>query len=274
MSNLHQPKGFSKRFGDGEMARSMNGLKAILAGLIVVGLAAAVREPRKDQVMGSYVTSLTGRTSSQRRNTLVAARRVDGAVIQSGATFSFDRLVGPWTPDRGYDLATVSYDGEMVTDWGGGVCQTSSALYNAALLAGLEIAERSHHTWMPKYVPPGLDATVTQREIDLKLRNPYPWPVRIRKIVRGDYVGFEILGREQGPMARVETQVREQSQPVEVMKRVEGYRAGQRRVLIRGHAGVRTEAWRVYLRGPKAGKREIVSLDSYPALNRVIGAGS
>jgi hypothetical protein len=91
---------------------------------------------------------------------LRAAAALNGAVIAPGRELSFNHVVASWTPDRGFVLAPVSYDGQLVVDWGGGVCQTSTTLYNAALLAGMEITERHRHFWPPRYAPPGADAAV------------------------------------------------------------------------------------------------------------------
>src|SRR3989337_693852 len=120
-------------------------------------------------------------------------KAVDGKVLQAGAEFSFNRTVGSWSADRGYVKAPVSYDGELIPSWGGGVCQVSSTLYNAALLAGLEILERHRHRFPARYVPPGQDAAVAQLDIDLRFRNPYRWPVRIEAEAEGDEVICRIL---------------------------------------------------------------------------------
>lgn len=242
-----------------------------MAVLLVAGMAAAIGRGDEDRVMGGYMTSLEGRTQGQRMNALRAAQSVDGAVIPAGQEFSFNRRVGSWTPDRGYVQALVSYDGEMVVDWGGGVCQTSSALYNAALLAGLDIVERHRHTWAPKYVPPGRDAAVAQYNIDLRLRNPYPWPVRVRARLFRDGLGFEFLGRNAGPMAAVHGDTSATTTPLEVIRTGEG---SGRRLINRGRPGTRVSVYRTFLRGPRTGANEQVSRDTYPAMNRIVVEGN
>jgi vancomycin resistance protein YoaR len=67
-----------------------------------------------------------------------------------------------------------------VPSWGGGVCQVSTTLYVAAILAGLEVLERHHHAVAPSYVPKGMDAAVAYGVADLRLRNPFPFPVQIK----------------------------------------------------------------------------------------------
>jgi vancomycin resistance protein VanW len=253
---------------------SMRVVRLVILVAVGAGLAAAVWLPRRECTLGSYATSLRGRTHGQRENALRAARALDGRVVESGTEFSFNRTVGQWTPDRGYVLAPVSYSGELVLDWGGGVCQTASALYNAALIAGLEITERHPHTWTPPYVPPGRDAAVAQYTIDLRFRNPYPWPVGLRVITTGETLGFEIVGRQAGPRAMVDVELQSPLAPIEVRRTGERLRPGQRTIVTRGRPGVRVAVYRTSLQGANAGRRELVSRDVYPALNRLVRVGT
>ena len=153
--------------------------------------------------MAGYSTPLAGRSASQRHNARLAARALNGTIVGPGATFSFNRTVRSWTVDRGYVKAPVSYDGELVRAFGGGVCQTSTTLYNAALLAGLDLVERNSHVFAPSYVAPGRDAAVAQYDIDLRFKNPYSWPVTIRAAVVGERLEVRILGSRR-PTAVIE----------------------------------------------------------------------
>lgn len=248
-------------------------VRIIIGVLLLAGLGAAVVLPHTEAVLGSYCTSLQGRTRGQRINATRAAHALDGAIIPAGQVFSFNRTVGSWSPDRGYVRAPVSYDGELVVDWGGGVCQTSTTLYNATLIAGLDVVERHRHTWMPGYVPPGRDAAVAQTTTDLRLRNPFPTPVRLRAIIADDRVGFEILGRQPGPMARVASDTLATIAPVEVLKYDAHLPPGQRRLLTHGRPGTRVAVTRTFLHGPHPGRQELISRDAYPAMNKIIAVG-
>ncbi len=247
----------------------MRALRFAILALLSAGVLGAILLPPRDRVLGSYATSLERRTPGQRANALRAAQAIDGVVIESGRDFSFNRTVGSWTPDHGYVRAPVSYDGDLMVDWGGGVCQTSSTLYNAALIAGLEIAERHRHTCAIQYVPPGRDAAVAQYTIDLRLRNPYPWRVRLRARLSDDRLGFEVLGRERGPMAEVEVERLAVLPPTEV-RTVDDRLPSGARASTHGRPGVRVAVYRTLLRGPHAGSRELVSQDTYPPANRLV----
>ena len=253
------------------MTGKLSWLSALLLGAAVTALVAM---PPSRAVLASYATSLTGRADSQRDNAVRAAHAVDGAVLQPGETFSFNRAVGSWTADRGYVKAPVSFGGELRLAWGGGVCQTATTLYNAALLAGLEIAERHRHTWAPRYIAVGRDAAVAQYDIDLRLRNPYPWPVTIEASVSADSLAFTVLGRRRGPMAAAEVHVRAVLPSRQVVQLDDQIPAGERHILTRGRPGYRVLVYRHYLRGPQQGRRELVSEDRYPPTNQIISTGS
>lgn len=240
------------------------------AALVVLfGLAVfAVQQPSKWQVLAAYRTSLEGRTSAQAHNLELALRSLNGKVIPAGGEFSFNRTVGSWTPDRGYVKAPVSYNGELIPAWGGGVCQASSTLYNAALLSGMEIIERHRHTFPPCYVPPGRDAAVAQYNIDLRFRNPYPWPVRIEAESAGDLVICRILG--QGRLLgeiTIEREIRQVTAPSEVM-RVSGD-VGRYRVINRGHPGISVAVYR-RVEDQHGSRRALVSEDTYPPMNKLV----
>ncbi len=144
--------------------------------------------------MSRFHTSLLGRTEGQRHNALKAAQYLHGAVIPPKGSFSFNQRVGSWTRDRGFVRAPVSLGGVLVPSWGGGVCQVATTLYNAALLAGLEILERHPHTVAPSYVPLGMDAAVAFGVADLRLHNPFPFPVRIECVVKDNQLVCRLLG--------------------------------------------------------------------------------
>jgi vancomycin resistance protein YoaR len=228
--------------------------------------------PGQVEIAG-FTTSLNGRTGSQRHNARRAAEALNGKVIAPKAVFSFNQIVRSWSWDQGYVKAPVSFDGDLVRAYGGGVCQTSTTLYNAALLAGLPILERHPHVFAPRYVPPGRDAAVAQSSVDLRIRNPYPWPIRIRSVVQGDRLEVRLFGAE-----RPEAHVQISSEPISitfparrtrVVYRPEGT-AGRAYVRNPGAVGYRVRTYRTFYTQGKETRRERLSDDSYPAMDRVV----
>jgi vancomycin resistance protein VanW len=182
---------------------------AMLLGLLAFGGAFAgwlAQSTPKERVLASFSTSLKGRTRGQKHNARLAARSLDNRVIPPQGVFSFNQTVRSWSVDGGYSKALVSYDGELVRAYGGGVCQTSTTLYNVALLAGLPILERHPHVFVPGYIAPGRDAAVAYPGIDLRFQNSNPYPLRIRARVRGDRLEISILGTRTSNNQTITTQ--------------------------------------------------------------------
>jgi vancomycin resistance protein VanW len=206
----------------------------------------------------------------QRANAQLSLEKLDGAVIEPMETFSFNKRVGTWSRDAGYRKAPVSFNGQLVWTWGGGVCQTSSTLYNAALLAGLPIVERHKHRFAPGYLPPGRDAAVAYSNIDLAFRNPYPWPIRIRARVENERVVCEIWGKAPLEDAiSIRQELRGLREPMVLEQRGRG-RFGV--VMNPGKPGYSVSTYRVVRRGSSE-LVELLSRDEYPAMNRVVRSG-
>lgn len=241
-------------------------MKTWPALLVVLGLGAAsmamLSQPA-EVTIGAYTTSLDGRTRAQSHNSELALDRIRGVLIPPHAVFSFNEHVGGFTRDRGFRRAPVSYNGQLIDSWGGGVCQTSTTLYNAALLSGMKIVERSRHRFMPSYVPPGRDAAVAFGAIDLKFQNPYDFPVRILGTIDGGRLTLRI----QAPHA-LQDKPRIVGKVKEVLPAGEyviGTDDGRGRVRNTGKDGYEVAIYR--LRGDT---REFISLDSYPSMSRVV----
>jgi vancomycin resistance protein YoaR len=234
--------------------------RVLAAALLAAVILAGVAWPRGGE-LGSYRTSLEGRTPGQRRNATLSARSFGGVELAPGETFSFNRHVGSWTADRGYVKAPVSYNGQLLVSWGGGVCQTSTTLYNAALLAGLEVTERHRHEFAPSYVPPGRDAAVAFEALDLRLRNPYQFPVTLTCDVSGDAITVRVTARKMPTeLPRIEAVVERASDPATIVL----HGAERTRVRNSGRKGFRTSVWRVW-----HDRRELVSRDTYPVMHRI-----
>ncbi|MHB9037229.1 MAG: VanW family protein [Armatimonadota bacterium] len=245
---------------------------------ILIGTAAllalavwAMRAPGAEREVGSYVTSLRGRTPSQIHNVVLATRRINNKVLMPGQSFSFVKTVGSWTADRGYEKAPVSYDGELVSSWGGGVCQASTTLYNAALLAGLQINERHRHHWPARYAPPGRDAAVAYEDVDLSFRNNLSEPVRIVGSIEGDSLVYKIMSRHQPKESvRIEQEVRSVIKPCSVLQDRAPDTLGHRKLINRGHPGYYVVTYRRLTSPNGSNRRELISEDRYPAMNKVV----
>lgn len=166
----------------------------VLAALGVF-LWAAVNMTREYE-MAAYTSSLEGREPAQMENLQLASSKIDGYVLKPGELFSFNEVVGERLRHWGYKGAPTIFQGRMVDTPGGGLCQLSSTIYNTALLSGMEIIERSPHVWTISSVGPGLDAAIyldRNGEIDLKFRNLFDFPVKIKCEMSSNRLTVRIL---------------------------------------------------------------------------------
>lgn len=159
------------------------------------------------ELLSEFSTSLTGSSVGRRLNIKKAVTAIDGTLISPGESFSFNEKVGPRVSERGYKIAPVMVRGELVPGVGGGVCQVSTTLYNAVLLAGLKVIRREHHARPVKYVSPGRDATVVYGYTDLVFKNQKEAPVYIQGEIKGGRIRFRIFGRRDFKDIKVYTNV-------------------------------------------------------------------
>lgn len=138
----------------------------------------------------------TKHTDDEKRNTnlRLVCEILSGMILQPGEEFSFNDAVGERSTDRGFQPAPAYSGDTLVNSPGGGVCQTSSTLYNCALLADLEITNRLSHGYPVRYLPIGLDATVNWGTTDFRFRNTLNYPIMLMGEVSDGMVKMWILG--------------------------------------------------------------------------------
>ena len=145
-----------------------------------------------DGVLASYQTKYS--PGNRGHNIALAAGKLNGSLVKPNGIFSFNDTVGLRTATAGYKVAGVILDGQLADGIGGGVCQVSSTLYNAVLLAGLTPTARTSHALPSAYCPPGLDATVADGQIDLQFRNQLAHSVYLLTSADGHTLPVYILG--------------------------------------------------------------------------------
>ncbi len=201
-------------------------------------------------LIGSCSTRMDG-DPDRTHNISLCARKLDQRVIPPHGRFSFNSSVGKRTLQRGFRKAPVLFLDEMTEQVGGGVCQVSSTLYNAALLADLDPVERYKHSSQVYYVPVGQDATVSYGHRDLVLRNPFDFPVKLRAAASRSALTMSFFAAEPLPYeVRLERSIRDIEAPFDSPSA----RPGQEVRIYRIHVGSQGEEIH----------RERVSVDRYP----------
>jgi len=145
-----------------------------------------------DTILASYTTSYS--PGDRGHNIELAAGKLNQQLVRTGETFSFNSTVGTRTRENGFLDAGVIIDGKLSQDSGGGVCQVSSTLYNAILLAGLTPVERTAHFFPSAYCPTGRDATVADGLLDFTFRNQLAHNVYLFSSCTGSDITIYVAG--------------------------------------------------------------------------------
>lgn len=149
--------------------------------------------------LGEYSTKFNAADVDRTHNIKIATNSASHLLVKPGETFSLNKRMGPRLAKYGYKEANVIINNELVPGIGGGICQVSSTLYNAALLSNMKIVERKSHSLPSSYIALGRDATISENYIDLKFTNTSKYPIYIYGEVKGSWVKFSIYGYNEKP---------------------------------------------------------------------------
>ncbi len=237
-------------------------LVVLSTGLVAAGGGILFASSPHPRVIAAFATSLEARNHSQRHNAILASDQLQSVIIAPGEEFSFNKKVGSFSRDAGYRRAPVSYNGQLIDDWGGGVCQVSTTVYNAALLSGMKITERHRHRFSPSYVPPGRDAAVAYTNIDLRFVNPHKFPVRLVTNVKNGMIQASFYADRDMPVKPI---VYSEIDHFEAPAKYTFGSSGASRVRNSGKAGFGVTVYRV-----SGDRKERISRDNYPSMGKVI----
>ncbi|PRR78487.1 Vancomycin B-type resistance protein VanW [Clostridium liquoris] len=149
-----------------------------------------------NSMISSFTTNFSASNDNRATNINLASDAINGKVVLPGDSFSFNDVVGMRTEEKGYKPAKVIVGNEFIDDFGGGVCQVSSTLYNAIMRANIPSTERTHHTIASTYVPLGMDATVDFGNIDYKFKNTLKYPIYIESVIQNKNLTFNVYSNK------------------------------------------------------------------------------
>lgn len=193
-------------------------------------------------LLSSFSTNYNARDKNRTTNLILAANKINGTVLMPGETFSYNKIVGARTIAAGYKEAPIYVQGKVVDGLGGGICQITSTLYNAVVLANLQVVERSNHQFVPSYVTASRDATVVYGALDFKFKNNRNYPIKINCSVSGGVANFKIFGLHQEDDCQVE---------------ISSYITGKTQNALY------SEAYKILKKDGKIIKKELLSKDTY-----------
>ena len=193
-----------------------------------------------------------------------------------GETFSYNKTVGSRTIEAGWKEGTAYISGKVVPSVGGGVCQVSSTLYNTALLANLDITERTNHTFTVDYVAASRDATVYYGSLDFCFKNSRSYPIKIVASAKNGVCKISIMGiREE-----IEYEVIIQSKITSYIGNTTVYKEdptlpiGKEKVEQIGFAGCRSEGYKILKRNGKIVSQTLLSKDTYSPQEKIVRRGT
>lgn len=213
-------------------------------------------------VLGIRVIDLTARGADTRVNVQISAEAVDSTILRPNDQFSFNQIVGVRTMERGYQAGLMYANGQVITGVGGGICVTSTAIYNMALETGMAILERHPHSGPVTYADPGRDSAVVYGSLDLRFVNNTGSVVLIRSFIDGDRLVVTFYGKKQpGREVLIATEDLELV-PFDTEEREDAaVPEGETRVEQKGHPGHCVTTVRIIKQDGKVVSREMISRD-------------
>lgn len=226
--------------------------------------------------LGTFTTRYDAGDRDRTTNLVLACQKLNNQVVLAGDTFSYNKTLGERTISAGYKNAKVYENGQVVDGIGGGICQISSTLYNAVIDANLDIVERRNHQFVTSYVAAGKDATVVYGMTDFRFKNTRKYPIKIIATAQNGIATVSIYGNKEEVEYDVTLEVKQLSTIPTTTKYIEdsSLLVGTEKVKQAGANGVKTETYLVKSLNGKVVSREIISRDTYNAMQRIILKGT
>lgn len=209
-------------------------------------------------------------------NLRIACQKLNGKVVLTGETFSYNKTLGARTAAAGYKNGKIYSGGEVVDGIGGGICQISSTLYNSVLLANLQVVERRNHQFVTSYVGAGRDATVVYGVTDFKFKNTRKYPVRLVASAQNGIATVSIYGIKEENEYTFKFNTKTIASIPFTTQYVEdsSLPAGTEKIKQKGSNGVKTETYITKMLNGKVVSTELLSRDTYNAMNRIVLKGT
>ena len=227
-------------------------------------------------VLATFSTRYDASNADRTTNLKLAAKKINGTVLAAGSEFSYNKTVGERSIAAGYKEAKIYSNGEVVDGLGGGICQISSTLYNAAVLANLEITQRRNHQFVTSYLPAGRDATVVYGSQDFKFKNSRKYPVKIEVSVANGMAKVTIYGIKENPDYEVSLQTNTISTipAATTYEEDDSLPAGTEKVKQKGTNGLVTETYKIVKSNGSVVSKTLLSKDVYNAMQKIVIMGT
>lgn len=227
-------------------------------------------------LLGTFSTNFSSSASGRAKNVRNGCAKINGTIVYPGDEFSVYLAVNPFTKENGYELAGSYLNGTTVESFGGGICQVSTTLYNAAILAELDITMRYNHSMIVNYVDPSADAAIAGTYKDLRFINNYDVPIYIEGVCNGGVITFNIYGKETRQANRTvsyESETLETTNPDTQFNLSSSYEGGYYKVTQSAHKGIKARLWKVVTVDGVEQSREVFNNSTYKASPKIVTIG-
>lgn len=252
---------------------------------VAVELVVAEEKPLGDaqqleqvmDVLGTFTTSYTSSAAARSANVENGCKLINGITLYPGEEFSTLDAITPFTQANGYYMAASYSGGKVVDSLGGGICQVSSTLYNAVLLAELEVTQRYNHSMIVGYVSASADAAIAESaNKDFKFVNNTEYPIYIEGVTQNKKITVTIYGKETRSSDREVTYKSEVLEvinpPADVIYADEGQPIGY--IVTEGaHIGYKARLWKIVKENGVEVERTQINSSSYKATPRYATVG-
>lgn len=227
-------------------------------------------------LLATFSTRFDGSNYNRNTNIKLAAKKVNGTVILPGEKFSFNTIVGSRTIEAGFKEGTAYIGGKVVPDVGGGVCQVSSTIYNTALLANMQIVERSNHMFTTGYVAASRDATVYYGSLDFVFKNSRKYPIKMVASANGGVCKVSIYGikEEKEYEVIIQSKITSYINPTTIYKEDPTLEEGKEIVEQTAITGCRSEGYKILKLNGKIVSQTLLSKDTYKSRNKIVRRGT
>lgn len=226
--------------------------------------------------ISSYSTRYDGGDKDRSTNLEIACKKIDEKIVLPGETFSYNKTLGARTTKAGYKTAKVYENGAVVDGIGGGICQISSTLYNAVLKANMQTVERRNHQFITSYVPEGRDATVAYGVTDFKFKNTRKYAIKIKATASNGVATISIYGIKENPEYNITFETKTISTIPVTEKYIEDntIAEGTEEIKQKGANGCVTETYIIKSLNGQVVSKDLLSKDTYSAMQRIILKGT
>ena len=227
-------------------------------------------------LLSTFSTKYNAGDVDRTTNLKLSAGKINGTVLLPGEEFSYNKVVGERTIAAGYKMAATFSGGKVVDGLGGGICQISSTLYDAVVMANLDVTVRRNHQFVTSYLPGGKDATVVWGSQDFKFVNSRKYPIRLTATVSGGVVTIQVWGLKE----EVEYDITIETKKTATIPYTTQYindsslPVGTQKVEQNGSNGSKYEAYKVMKLNGEVVSRTLLSKDTYNAKKKIVRIGT